>query len=55
MRKTCDNCENQDKNKFIQDCNSIGYPLYEECKNWIFRKGFIDIPEGLPDEGLPIV
>lgn len=54
MVKTCDNCENQDRKKLIQDCNSIGYPFYAECENWKLKKDFNNIPDGLPDDGLPI-
>ncbi|MBQ8234434.1 MAG: hypothetical protein IJZ36_02475 [Bacilli bacterium] len=34
MVKNCDNCGNQDILKFIQDCNTFGYPLFADCENW---------------------
>ena len=53
FERNCDNCRKQDNKKLIQDCNTFGYPLFEECGNWE-DKEYLNIPDGLPDEGLPI-
>lgn len=34
MVRNCDNCANQDISKTIQDCNTLGYPLFADCENW---------------------
>jgi hypothetical protein len=34
MIKNCDNCKNQDNSKPMQDCNTFGYPLFDDCENW---------------------
>lgn len=34
MVRNCDNCKNQDVKKIMQDCNTFGYPLFNEYSNW---------------------
>lgn len=38
FKTNCDNCGNQNPRKLLQECNSPGYPIYEECENWIPKK-----------------